>query len=264
MAFEIMKPPISFQNYSRRESLGLGLGALAVAFFGPNFSLRAQSPAIPSAPPAPDGPFTLPALPYAYAALEPNIDGQTMEIHHNKHHKAYVDNANRLLAKLTDLAKLSPEEVILNLDKAPEDVRAGLLNNVGGHINHSFFWQLMAPQAGGPPQGAIAGAITQSFGSFEDFQKLFNAAAMKRFGSGWAWLVVGSDKKLAIVSTPNQDTPLMGKAISGAEGTPILGVDVWEHAYYLHYQNRRPDYLKAVWNVISWKAVSANYAAATA
>jgi len=253
MAFEIMKPSISFQNYSRRESLGLGLGALAVAFFGPNFSLRAQSPAIPAAPPAPDGPFSLPALPYAYAALEPNIDAQTMEIHHNKHHKAYVDNANRLLAKLPDLAKLSPEEVILNLDKAPEDVRAGLLNNVGGHINHSFFWQLMAPQAGGPPQGAVAGAITQSFGSFEDFQKLFNAAAMKRFGSGWAWLVKNKDGSLAITSTPNQDPPILTSQV------PLLGLDVWEHAYYLKYQNRRAEYVVNWWNLVNWDFVNQQF-----
>lgn len=251
--FENMKPTITFQNYSRRESLGLSLGALAVALFGPGFSLKAQSPPIPAAPPAPDGPFTLPPLPYDFAALEPNIDAQTMEIHHNKHHKAYVDNANRLLAKLPDLAKLSPEEVVLNLDKAPEDVRAGLLNNVGGHINHTFFWLLLSPKAGGPPRGPIAEAITKSFGSFEDFQKLFNDAAMKRFGSGWAWLVKNKDGSLAITSTPNQDPPVLSGQV------PLLGLDVWEHAYYLKYQSRRAEYVVNWWNLINWDFVNKQF-----
>jgi len=248
-----MKPSIPFQNYSRRESFGLGLGALAVALFGPSLVLRAQSPAIPASPPAPSGPFTLPPLPYPADAMEPNIDARTMEIHHDKHHKGYVDNSNRLLAKLPDLAKLSPEEVILSLDKAPEDVRTGLLNNVGGHINHSFFWLLLAPNAGGPPTGPVAAAISKSLGSFEDFQKKFNAAAMKRFGSGWAWLVKNKDGSLAITSTPNQDPPLLSGQV------PLIGLDVWEHAYYLKYQNRRAEYVVNFWNLINWDFVNKQF-----
>ena len=208
--------------------------------------------------------YELPALDYPAAALEPHIDSRTMEIHHDKHHAAYINNLNKALESAPELAAKSVEDLIADLASVPEAIRTAVRNNGGGHANHSFFWKILSPDAGGNPDGALAEAINSAFGSFEEFKSKFEAAGLGRFGSGWAWLVVGSDKKLAIVSTPNQDTPLMGKAISGAEGTPILGVDVWEHAYYLHYQNRRPDYLKAVWNVISWKAVSANYAAATA
>jgi len=208
--------------------------------------------------------YELPALDYPAAALEPHIDSRTMEIHHDKHHAAYINNLNKALESAPELAAKSVEDLIADLASVPEAIRTAVRNNGGGHANHSFFWKILGPDAGGNPDGALAEAINSAFGSFEEFKSKFEAAGLGRFGSGWAWLVVGSDKKLAIVSTPNQDTPLMGKAISGAEGTPILGVDVWEHAYYLHYQNRRPDYLKAVWNVISWKAVSANYAAATA
>jgi Fe-Mn family superoxide dismutase len=207
------------------------------------FAAQAQDP-------APTGPYTLPPLPYAYEALEPNIDTETMRIHHDKHHKAYVDNANRLLAGHPELSKYSPEELILNIDKAPADIKQGLINNVGGHINHSLFWQMMAPNAGGPPTGPIAEIITKEFGSFEAFQKKFNEAAAKRFGSGWAWFVKNKDGTFAIVSTANQDPPVM----SGQ--TPLLGLDVWEHAYYLKYQNRRPEYVTNWWNTINWDFVN--------
>jgi Fe-Mn family superoxide dismutase len=209
-------------------------------------------------------PYELPALDYAPAALEPHIDSRTMEIHHGKHHATYITNLNKALEAAPELAAKSVEDLVADLASVPEAIRMAVRNNGGGHANHSFFWKLLGPDAGGSPEGPLAEAIDSAFGSFEEFKAKFEAAGLGRFGSGWAWLVVGDDKKLAIVSTPNQDTPLMGKAVAGVEGTPILGVDVWEHAYYLNYQNRRADYLKAVWNVISWKAVSANYAAALA
>lgn len=209
-------------------------------------------------------PYELPALDYAPAALEPHIDSKTMEIHHGKHHATYITNLNKALEAAPELAAKSVEDLVADLASVPEAIRMAVRNNGGGHANHSFFWKLLGPDAGGSPEGALAEAIDAAFGSFEEFKAKFEAAGLGRFGSGWAWLVVDNDKKLAIVSTPNQDTPLMGKTIAGVEGTPILGVDVWEHAYYLHYQNRRADYLKAVWNVISWKAVAANYAAAVA
>lgn len=218
------------------------LAGSAILATGP---LCAQTPA-----PAPAGPYTLPPLPYAYEALEPNLDTETMRIHHDKHHRAYVDNANRLLAGHPELAKYSPEDLIRNLDQAPADIRQGLINNVGGHINHSLFWQMMAPDAGGPPTGPIAEAINQTFGSFENFQKEFNAAAAKRFGSGWAWLVIKPDGSLAITSTANQDPPLLENHY------PLLGLDVWEHAYYLKFQNRRPEYLTTWWNVVNWPFVN--------
>ncbi len=203
----------------------------------------------------PSGPYTLPPLPYAPEALEPNIDAETMRIHHGKHHKAYVDNANKLLADQPELAKLSPEELLRNLDKAPESIRAGLRNNVGGHVNHSEFWLMMSPDGGGTPAGDLAKAIDTAFGSFDEFKKQFTDAAMKRFGSGWAWLVV-KNGKLSILSTPNQDPPLL-------EGyNAILGLDVWEHAYYLKYQNRRGDYALAWWNTVNWPYVAELYAKA--
>ena len=204
---------------------------------------------------APSGPYTLPPLPYAPEALEPHIDAETMRIHHSKHHKAYVDNANKLLADQPELAKLSPVELLENLDLAPESIRAGLRNNVGGHVNHSAFWLMMSPNGGGEPTGDLAKAIDSTFGSFADFKKQFTDAAMKRFGSGWAWLVV-KDGKLSILSTPNQDPPLLDGY------TTILGVDVWEHAYYLKYQNRRGDYASAWWNVVNWPYVAELYAKA--
>jgi Fe-Mn family superoxide dismutase len=204
---------------------------------------------------APSGPYTLPPLPYAPEALEPHIDAETMRIHHSKHHKAYVDNANKLLADQPELAKLSPVELLENLAEAPESIRAGLRNNVGGHVNHSAFWLMMSPNGGGEPTGDLAKAIESTFGSFADFKKQFTDAAMKRFGSGWAWLVV-KDGKLSILSTPNQDPPLLDGY------TTILGLDVWEHAYYLKYQNRRGDYASAWWNVVNWPYVAELYAKA--
>ncbi len=209
-------------------------------------------------------PYELPSLDYSTDALEPHIDARTMEIHHGKHHATYITNLNKALESAPELASKSVEALIADLPSVPEGIRGPVRNNGGGHANHSFFWKLLAPSAGGAPEGALAEAITASFGSFEDFKTKFEAAGLGRFGSGWAWLVVNADKKLEIVSTANQDSPLMGKAVAGVEGTPILGVDVWEHAYYLNYQNRRADYLKAFWNVVSWKAVAAHYAAAVA
>lgn len=204
---------------------------------------------------APTGPYTLPPLPYPPEALEPHIDAETMRIHHTKHHQAYITNANKLLAAHPELAKLSPEELLRNLDQAPESIRAGLRNNVGGHLNHTQFWLMMSPNGGGEPTGELAAAIDSTFGSFEEFKKQFTDAAMKRFGSGWAWLVM-KDGKLSIISTANQDPPLL-------EGyTPILGLDVWEHAYYLKYQNRRGDYALAWWNVVNWPHVAELYAKA--
>lgn len=211
-------------------------------------------------------PFTLPALPYGFDALEPHIDAQTMQIHHGKHHQAYVDNANKALAG-TKWADMDPVAVIQSLGDLPEDKRGPVRNNAGGHVNHSMFWQLMAPAGnggGGQPSGPLADAIKSSFGSFDGaggFKEKLAAAGTGRFGSGWAWLCVNAGK-LEICSTPNQDSPLMGKAIAGCGGTPILGVDVWEHAYYLKYQNRRADYLAAWWNVVNWPKVAELYAAA--
>jgi superoxide dismutase, Fe-Mn family len=198
--------------------------------------------------------FELPKLTYAYAALEPHIDARTMEIHHSKHHQAYVTNVNAALAG-SDAEKLSIEEICKSISKFPAAVR----NNGGGHYNHSLFWTLMAPNAGGEPTGELAAAITATFGSFEEFKKLFANAGVTRFGSGWAWLIV-KEGKLVISSTPNQDNPLMD--VAEVKGAPILAVDVWEHAYYLNYQNRRPDYLAAFWNVVNWAEVAKLYKAA--
>lgn len=199
--------------------------------------------------------FELPALPYAHDALEPNIDTQTMQIHHGKHHQAYVTNLNAAIAG-TDAEKHSIEDICKNISKYPVAVR----NNGGGHYNHSLFWTIMAPNAGGAPGGELAEAINKEFGSFDEFKKQFAQAAATRFGSGWAWLCVKEDGKLCVCSTPNQDNPLMD--IADCKGTPILGCDVWEHAYYLHYQNRRPDYVSAFWNVVNWNKVAELYKAA--
>ncbi len=198
--------------------------------------------------------FELPKLPYAYDALEPHIDAKTMEIHHSKHHNAYVTNLNNAIAG-TDADKMSLEEIIATVSKFPMPVR----NNGGGHFNHSLFWTIMAPNAGGAPSGALEAAIATAFGSLDKLKEEFNKAATTRFGSGWAWLIV-HDGKLVVTSTPNQDNTLMD--IAEVKGTPILGLDVWEHAYYLHYQNRRPDYISAFWNVINWAEVARRYAAA--
>ena len=199
----------------------------------------------------------LPALPYPKEALEPHIDAATMEIHHGRHHKAYVDNLNKALAGNAALEAKSLQALIADLASVPDNIRGPVRNNGGGHWNHSFFWKLMAPNAGGTPTGPLADAINATFGSFADFQAKFENAGLTRFGSGWAWLV-SNGGKLEIVSTPNQDNPLMGKALAGCEGKPLLGVDVWEHAYYLKYQNKRADYLKAFWNVVNWTEVAKN------
>ena len=203
-------------------------------------------------------PHTLPALPYAHNALEPHIDARTMEIHHGKHHQAYITNLNNALAGNADLEAKSAAELIADLSAVPDAIRGAVRNNGGGHVNHSFFWTIMAPGKGGAPAGKLADAINEAFGSFDNFKAEFAKAGATRFGSGWAWLVV-TGGKLAVCSTANQDTPLMGKAVAGCEGTPILGCDVWEHAYYLNYQNRRPDYITAFWNVVDWDAVAANF-----
>ncbi|RYD79227.1 MAG: superoxide dismutase [Verrucomicrobiaceae bacterium] len=205
----------------------------------------------------------LPPLPYPNNALEPHIDAKTMEIHHDKHHAAYVTNLNKALESAPDQANKSPEALIADLSSVPEGVRTMVRNNGGGHVNHTFFWKLLAAGSGGQPKGKLAEAINQSFGSFEEFKEKFAAAAAGRFGSGWAWLVVNGGK-LEICSTANQDNPIMGKAIAGCEGKPVLGLDVWEHAYYLNYQNRRPDYVKAWWNVVNWDEAEKNYQAALA
>jgi superoxide dismutase, Fe-Mn family len=202
--------------------------------------------------------YELPALPYAKDALEPYIDALTMEIHHGKHHAAYVNNVNKAIAGKSDLESKSVEDLIRNLDAVPADIRGAVRNNGGGHANHSMFWKLMAPKAGGVPTGKLADDISAAFGSLDAFKEKFEAGGAGRFGSGWVWLVVNGGK-LEVVSTANQDNPIMGKAIAGVEGTPILGCDVWEHAYYLKYQNRRPDYLKAFWNVVNWAEVARNY-----
>jgi Fe-Mn family superoxide dismutase len=199
---------------------------------------------------------TLPELPYAHDALEPHIDTQTMQIHHGKHHAAYVSNLNAALEGHDALQRKSIEALIGDLDAVPEGIRGAVRNNGGGHANHSLFWTSMSPNGGGAPSGALGAAIDRDFGSFGAFQEQFAKAAATRFGSGWAWLILDGGK-LAITSTPNQDSPLMeGK-------TPLLGLDVWEHAYYLHYQNRRPDYVKAWWNVVDWNAVDERFRAAS-
>lgn len=196
--------------------------------------------------------FTLPALPYAFNALEPHIDARTMEIHHGKHHNAYVTNLNNAVAG-TPAEQLSIEEICKNISAYPVAVR----NNGGGHYNHSLFWTIMAPGAGGAPTGKLQDAINAAFGSFDEFKTKFNAAATSRFGSGWAWLIKDVSGKLAITSTPNQDNPLMD--IAEVKGTPLMGLDVWEHAYYLHYQNRRPDYCAAWWNLVNWNEVAKKF-----
>lgn len=205
--------------------------------------------------------FELPALPYAPNALEPHIDARTMEIHHGKHHQAYINNVNAALDGHADLQGQSIEDLITGLGSVPENIRMAVRNNGGGHLNHSLFWKIMGPNGGGEPSGDLAAAINSAFGSFASFKEQFAKAGATRFGSGWAWLVVNGGK-LEVVSTANQDNPLMGKAIAGCEGTPVLGIDVWEHAYYLNYQNRRPDYIAAWWNVVNWDQVARNYAAA--
>lgn len=221
-------------------------------------AVLATSAAIPRAwAQAPSGPFTLPPLPYANNKNEPHIDAMTMELHHDKHHAAYVKNLNDALAQHGDLTKMSLEDMLANLNKIPESIRTAVRNNGGGHANHSMFWQIMGG-SGGDPQGDLKSAIDKDLGGFEKFQADFNTAGEKQFGSGWVFVTVGRDGKLAIVAKPNQDTPLMdGQRV-------LMGNDVWEHAYYLKYQNRRPDYLKAWWNVLDWNKIGERYAAAKA
>ena len=205
--------------------------------------------------------YALPKLSYDYSALEPHIDARTMEIHHIKHHQSYIDKVNSVLVG-TPWEWNQIEEVISALADLPADKQMAVRNHGGGHANHSLFWMILSPQGGGSPSGALGEAIKKNFGDFGTFQKSFADAALTRFGSGWAWLVVGS-KRLSVVSTANQDSPLMGKSIVGCECTPILGLDVWEHAYYLNYQNRRPDYITAFWNIVNWKEVERRFAEAT-
>ncbi len=199
--------------------------------------------------------YTLPNLDYATDALEPHIDARTMEIHHDKHHQTYITNVNAALEKHPTLGAKSVESLISDLDSVPEAIRTAVRNNGGGHANHSFFWKIIGPDTGGSPKGQLAGAIDATFGSFDALKDAFLKAAVTRFGSGWAWLSV-KDGKLVVHSTPNQDSPLMEGA------TPVIGLDVWEHAYYLNYQNRRPDYVAAFWHVVNWDAAEANYSAA--
>ena len=205
--------------------------------------------------------YTLPALPYAYDALEPHIDARTMEIHHTKHHQAYITNANAAIAG-TELESKSGEDLISQMYSVPANIKTVVRNHGGGHANHSLFWTVMGPNCGGQPTADLAKAIDADLGGLDAFRTAFNDAAAKRFGSGWAWLVVAQNGKLAVGSTANQDSPLMGESIAGLAGTPILGLDVWEHAYYLKYQNRRPDYVAAFWNVINWPVVAERFAAA--
>ena len=202
--------------------------------------------------------YSLPDLPYSHDALEPHIDSQTMEIHHGKHHNAYITKLNDAIAGNAELEGKSIEDLVSSLDSVPDNIRGAVRNNGGGHANHSLFWSIMSPDGGGEPVGPLGDAINTAFGSFADFQAKFEAAGATRFGSGWAWLVANEDGRVEVTSSPTHASPLMdGKQ-------PIMGCDVWEHAYYLRYQNRRPDYLKAFWNVVNWDAVSANYEAAKA
>jgi Fe-Mn family superoxide dismutase len=232
---------------NRREALQTAVLATATLATTPPAGLLAQAP-------SPTGPFTLPPLPYALDALEPHIDARTMEIHHGKHHNAYVTNLNKALADHPGFAKKTVEHLVKHLNDLPESIRTTVRNNAGGHLNHTLFWQMMKKGGGGAPTGELARAIDRGFGNFDGFKTQFTDAATKVFGSGWAWLTLDADQKLRVESTPNQDTPL------SADRIPLLGLDVWEHAYYLKYQNRRPDYIAAFYNVINWDFVSERFA----
>jgi superoxide dismutase, Fe-Mn family len=244
-----MTPPDAVGRRDVLKTMGAGAALLSMG------ALSATGRAAQPAAAGTAQPFTLPKLGYAYDALEPHIDARTMEIHHSKHHQAYITNANTALAGQPALKARNAEEIVQQLASVPESVRATLRNNVGGHLNHAFFWEIIGPKAGGAPKGPLAEALTKTFGSFDAFKTQFADAATKRFGSGWAWLVV-REGKLAVTSTANQDTPLSEGAV------PVLGLDVWEHAYYLKYQNRRADYIAAFWNVVAWDRVAARYTAA--
>lgn len=204
--------------------------------------------------------YTLPDLGYSFDALAPHIDAETMEIHHDRHHQAYVTNVNAAIAGKADLEAKSPEELIADLAAVPEDIRGAVRNNGGGHVNHSFFWKVIAPGGASAPSGDLAAAIDAAFGSFDAFKEAFTKAGMTRFGSGWAWLCKKADGTVGVCSTANQDNPTMGEAFGGCGSTPILGLDVWEHAYYLNYQNKRPAYIDAFWNVVNWDVVAENFA----
>ena len=208
--------------------------------------------------------FNLPNLPYAFDALEPHIDAKTMEIHHGKHHNTYVTKLNNAVEGHTELANMDVAELCAKIADVPESIRTAVRNNGGGHCNHSMFWQIMKTDGGGQPGGELGSAIDKAFGSFDQFQEQFTAAALGRFGSGWAWLIVKDDGNLGITHTKNQDNPLMRGLpdYEGENGVPVMGLDVWEHAYYLNYQNRRPDYVKAWWNVVNWDQVAENYSKA--
>ena len=229
------------------------LGAAAIAARSTIEIASAQNTAATASTTAVIGPFRVPSLPYAFDALEPHIDARTMEIHHDKHHAAYVNNVNKALADFPDLAKKPVEQLLQNLEAVPEKIRAVVRNSGGGHLNHSLFWLMMKKDGGGEPKGELAKAIDQSFGSFGQFKDKFTEAATKQFGSGWAWLTLGKNKELLVEGAPNQDTPLSAGRI------PLLGLDVWEHAYYLKYQNKRPDYIAAFYNVINWDFVAERF-----
>jgi Fe-Mn family superoxide dismutase len=236
--------------------LGAVTGGAALSTFNPPAIAQGSQKAPKTDPNS--LPFMLPPLPYAYNALEPHIDAETMKFHHDKHHAAYIKKLNEAVNKYPELAKQSVEDLVKNVDTLPEDVRKTIRNNGGGHLNHTMFWEIMSPNGGGQPTGTIAEAINKSFGSFSAFQEQFNEAGKNRFGSGWAWLVMDKNRQLAVTSTANQDSPLM-------EGSfPIMGNDVWEHAYYLKYRNKRDEYLKQWWNVVNWDEINKRYQKATA
>jgi Fe-Mn family superoxide dismutase len=243
-----MKTKRSSDDMTRRDALKILGAGVAVAGLGLSKARAAEAPTSLD--------WGLPTLSYAFDALEPHIDAKTMEIHYTKHHQTYIANAKKLLEGHADLLAMGPTALVQDLSKVPEGIRPGIRNNAGGHVNHSFFWRTIGPGAGGAPVGTLAEAMAKSFGAFDDFKKQFADAALKRFGSGWAWLSI-KDGKLQIHSTANQDSPIS----DGAK--PVLGLDVWEHAYYLHYQNRRVDYVAAFWNVVNWSQAEANYVAAT-
>jgi Fe-Mn family superoxide dismutase len=233
-------------SLNRRELMRAGIGVASVA-------LADRMLVSTAAAAQPEIGYTLPKLPYAFDALEPHIDARTMQIHHDKHHAAYVDNLNKALASRAEFKRKDPITLLREIDTVPEDIRQAVINNGGGHVNHTLFWQMMSPGAGGRPTGEVATAIESAFGVFDQFQTALADAAMKRFGSGWAWLVADQAGQLEVVSTANQDSPYM------AGKYPILGIDVWEHAYYLKYQNLRADYIKAWWNVVNWDFVNELY-----
>jgi Fe-Mn family superoxide dismutase len=242
-------------SVDRRSFLGASAAALAASSAAGMLAPAAQAQTAAAAPAAPTGPYKLPPLGYAFDALEPNIDAETMEIHYTKHHQAYIDKLNIAVAKYPDLAKLPAEELVKKLSAIPEEIRTAVQNNGGGHVNHTFFWKIIGPGKGGEPTGKLAEEINKKFGSFAALKEAMNNAAATRFGSGWAWLVMGPEG-LEVISTANQDSPLtQGK-------TPIVGIDVWENAYYLKYRNKRPDYVTAWWNIVDWDQASKNYEAA--